>query len=191
MSDVSALRWNDLLAARWAALASRERFMVGSAIVLIFCSAVWWIGLAPAIAKLRQAREAAPQLDAQLQIMRGQAAEAGTLRAQRVLSYEEALRSLESSIKSLGAGANLTVSDSRANVSLRGVSGDALAQWLAQVRANARLVPQELRLKQSAASANPSLGAAPSAASSAQTPPSIPGVAVTWDGSIVLSLPAR
>jgi general secretion pathway protein M len=79
---------------------------------------------------------------------------------------------LEASIKTLGTGANLSVSESRANITLRGVSGDALAAWLAQVRANARLVPTELRLKKSTAGATTT-------------------AAITWDGNIALSLPAR
>jgi general secretion pathway protein M len=160
-----------LLAARWAALAPRERVLVGSAVALMTAALLWWVGLSPALKQLRQARDVAPQLDAQLQLMRAQASEAASLKAQRALSYDESLRSLENSIKTLGAGATLSISDARANIALRAVSGDALAQWLAQVRANARLVPSELRLKKSA-----------SAATSAAT---------SWDGSIVLNLPAR
>jgi general secretion pathway protein M len=157
-----------VLAARWASLALRERMLVGSSAVLIFAALLWWIGISPALKQLRQASEAAPQLDTQLQLMRAQAAEATSLKAQRALSYDESLRSLESSIKTLGAGASLNVSDARASITLRAVSGDALAAWLAQVRSNARLVPSELRLKKNATA----------------TPAS-------WDGSVVLNLPAR
>lgn len=170
MSAVKNNALTDALAARWAALAPRERVMVGSAIALIVAALLWWVGISPALKQLRQAREAAPQLDAQLQLMRAQASEAASLKAQRALSYDESLRSLENSVKTLGAGATLSVSDARASITLRSVSGDALAQWLAQVRANARLVPSELRLKKSA-------GAAPTV--------------TNWDGSIVLNLPAR
>lgn len=170
MSTVKNNALMDSLAARWAALAPRERVLVGSAIALVAAALLWWVGISPALKQLRQAREAAPQLDAQLQLMRAQASEATSLKAQRALSYDESLRSLENSVKTLGAGASLSVSDARASITLRGVSGDALAAWLAQVRANARLVPSELRLKKAA-------GATP---------------AVTnWDGSIVLNLPAR
>jgi general secretion pathway protein M len=170
MSAVKNNAVMSILAARWAALASRERVMVGSAVALMAAALLWWMGISPALTKLRQAREAAPQLDAQLQLMRVQANEAASLKAQRALSYDESLRSLENSIKTLGAGASLSVSDARASITLRAVSGDALAAWLAQVRANARLVPSELRLKKVA-------GASP---------------AITnWDGSIVLNLPSR
>ena len=170
MSVVKSNRLMDGFAVRWAALNIRERVLVGSAMALIAVALIWWAGISPALKQLRQAREAAPQLEAQLQLMRAQASEAVSLKAQRALSYDESLRSLENTMKTLGAGATLNVSDARANVSLRAVSGDALAAWLAQVRANARLVPSELRLKKAAGS----------------TP-----AATNWDGSIVLSLPAR
>jgi general secretion pathway protein M len=170
MSAVKNNALMDSLAARWAALAPRERVMVGSAFALIVVALLWWVGISPALKQLRQAREAAPQIDAQLQLMRTQASEAASLKAQRALSYDESLRSLETSIKTLGTGATLSVSDARASITLRAVSGDALTAWLAQVRANARLVPSELRLKK-AATATPAL--------------------TNWDGSIVLNLPVR
>jgi general secretion pathway protein M len=159
--------WSSV-AERWASLALRERLLIGSTAALIFAALLWWIGISPALQKLRQAREVMPQLDAQLQLMRTQASEATTLKAQRALSYDESILNLQNSLKTLGAGASLSVTEARANITLRGVSGDALAQWLAQARSNARLVPSELRLKKNA-SANPA----------------------TWDGSVVLSLPAR
>jgi general secretion pathway protein M len=156
-------------AQRWQAMASRERLLVGAAVALIVVALLWWVGLAPALSKLQQAQRLGPQLDAQLQLMRAQAQEAAALKGQRQLSYDESLRSLEASIKTLGAGATLSVSDARANVSIKATSGDALAQWLAQVRANARLVPAELRLQRTNTASD----------------------AAAWDGSIVLSLPAR
>jgi general secretion pathway protein M len=163
------------ISARWAALASRERVLVGSAIALTAVALVWWVGISPAISQIKQARNASPQLDAQLQLMRSQAQEAATLKAQRQLSYDESLRSLEASIKTLGSGAALSVNDARASIMLKAVSGDALAQWLAQARSNARLVPTELRLQKTAASTS---------AGTATT-------ATTWDGSVVLNLPVR
>jgi general secretion pathway protein M len=161
------------LAQRWAAFAPRERALLTAAAVLIVSALLWWVGIAPALSTLRSAQAAAPALDAQLQVMRTQAQEAASLKAQRSLSYDESLRALEGSMKALGATASLTVSDSRANVSLRGTSGDALAQWLAQVRSNARLVPAELRVKKAA---NPT--------PAAPTP-------TAWDGSVVFNLSTR
>jgi general secretion pathway protein M len=56
------------------------------------------------------------------------------------------------------------------------VQADALANWLAQARNNARAVPQEAHLTRSA---NPRQG------NGAPTP------TVRWDGTLVLSLPTR
>lgn len=181
----------DALAARWGGLASRERVLVGSAIALVAAALLWWVGISPALQQLRQARAAAPALDAQLQLMRAQASEAVSLKAQRSLSYDESVRSLEAAVKTLGAVANsggtLSVSDGRASITLRAVSGDALAQFLAQVRSNARLVPSELRLKLAATS----VGAAPLNATPAASAATITAAAAAWDGTIALSLPAR
>ena len=163
---------NELLK-RWSAFAPRERSLVAATLALISAALLWWVGISPALTKLRAARDAAPQVQAQLQLMRAQASEAASLKAQRSLNYDESLRALESSVKTLGSGASLSVSNDRASVSLRAVSGDALAQWLAQVRANARLVPSELKLQKSASA---------STATTAST---------AWDGQLVLSLPAR
>ncbi len=184
MSAVKNTGLIDALGGKWASLVSRERMLVGSAIALIAAAALWWIGISPALTQLRQAQAAASALDAQLQLMRGQAAQATSLKAQRALSYDESLRSLESTVKAAGgasaagAVATLAVSDARASITLRGISGDALAQMLAQLRSNARLVPSELRLKQAATSVAPA-------------PNTTTQISTTWDGTMVLSLPAR
>ena len=157
-------------AQRWASLAPRERAWIGAAVALSVVALLWWVAVAPALAKIRAAQAATPAMDAQLQVMRTMAQEANGLKAQRKLSYDESLRALEGSIKTLGAGGTVTVTDARATISLRAVGGDALAQWLAQVRANARLVPAELRLKKAASAA-------------AQN--------TAWDGSVIFNLDAR
>lgn len=158
------------LAARWRGLAVREKAGVALAGSFVLIAAMWWVGIAPALETLRAAKAAAPALHTQLQSMQAQALEAATLKAQRKLSYDESLKALELSMKTLGPGATLAVTDARATVSLRAVSGDGLAAWLAQARSNARLVPAELRLKQVAAA-------------SSQT--------IAWDGSVVFNLGSR
>jgi general secretion pathway protein M len=59
----------------------------------------------------------------------------------------------------------MTVVGDRVTVALKAMSADNLAQWLAQVRLNARALPGEARLTRNAAG--------------------------TWDGTLVLTLPAR
>jgi general secretion pathway protein M len=177
------------LAQRWASLAAREKMMVISAGLVVGLALLWWVALAPALQTLRAANAQHAQADAQLQSMRLLAAEATALRGQRVLGYEESLRNLESSVKqTFGAGATLSVSDARASLTLKGVSADALAQWLSQARINARVVPSEARLQRS----NLGVGAAASTASSATaTAATVSPAPVLWDGVLVLTLPTR
>jgi general secretion pathway protein M len=176
---------------RWASLAEREQRMVLVAGSVVGLALLWWVALAPALQTLRAADAQHAQVDAQLQAMRTLAAEATTLRSQRALGYDEALRNLENSVKqTLGTGASLSVSDTRASLNLKGVSADALAQWLSQARINARVVPSEARLQRSnaaAAAAPIAPSATPDAAASAT--PSAP--VATWDGVLVLALPSR
>jgi general secretion pathway protein M len=158
------------LSLRWQGLATRERIGVAVAAALTLVAVTWLLAVAPALQALRSAKAAAPALDAQVQSMQALASEAVTLKAQRALSYDETLKALELSMKTLGPGSTLAVNEARATVNIRSASGDALAAWLAQVRANARLVPAELRLKQAA---NPA------------------GSGVSWEGSAVFSVVSR
>lgn len=161
------------LTAQWGKLAARERSAVRAAAVLVAAALLWWILLSPALQTLRNADRQHAELDAQLQKMRSLQTEAQTLQASPKLSYDDALRALEASVRQrLGGTAQLSVAGDRATVTLKGVSADALAQWLAQARINARALPAEARLVRS-----------PTAAAGSPGP--------TWDGSLVLSLPAR
>lgn len=160
------------LQTRWVALGAREQRLVTIACVLVCAALLWWVALAPALQTLRMAPAQHALADTQLQSMRAMATEATALRLQRSLNYEESLRNLESSVKqTLGAGATLSVSDTRASLTLRGVNADALSQWLSQARVNARVVPSEARLQRSQAST--------------------PTNNATWDGTLVLTLPSR
>lgn len=159
----------------WTKLAAREQRWISIAAWLVGLAVVWWLGLAPAIKTLRAAPAQHAAADAQLQAMRAQAAQAKDLRGQRAISYDEALRNLEGSVKkTLGTGANLAINDTRANLSMKNVNADALAVWLNQARIDARAVPSEARITRST----------PASASSTAT-------VTSWDGTIVLNLPAR
>ena len=158
----------------WAQLGAREQRLVGMAGLVVGIALLWWLAIAPALTTLRTTSQQHAAVDSQLQSMRVLANQARDLRANRALSYEESLRNLESSVKqTLGSGATLAVTDNRANISLRGVSADALALWLNQARINARVVPSEMRLTRTASTA---------AGTSTVT---------SWDGTMVLTLPAR
>lgn len=154
---------------RWDTLAARERRLVGVAGVVAAAALLWWLALAPALATLRGAEQQHQALDAQLQNMLALKAEATQLQTQTSAAGEDSRRALEASLKqAFGAQASSQVAGERATVNLKRVSSSALANWLVDVRANARLLPAEVRLLRSAAPA-----------------PEF------WDGSLVLNFPPR
>jgi len=63
------------------------------------------------------------------------------------------------------------VSGERATITLKGVSANSLATWLAQARTNARALPAEARL--------------------ARSPASTASSGTLWDGTLVVNLPPR
>jgi len=79
------------------------------------------------------------------------------------------LRALNQATKqTLGSTAQVSAVAERANVTLQAARADALAQWLAQARVNARSTPLEARLTRTATPAG-----------------------VTWSGTLVMTLPQR
>ena len=163
--------------ARWNALASRERNMLLAAAVIVAGALLWWIALAPALATLRAAEGQHQKLDAQLQQMQVLQVEAMALQSQPKLTVDDAQRTLAALLKqTLPGTAQMSVVGDRATVTFKGAGADALAQWITQARINARAIPSEVRLVRSAAN---STGAPPVNRS------------VAWDGTLVLTLPAR
>jgi general secretion pathway protein M len=155
-----------MLKARWEALRPREQAMVAAAVLIVGVALVWLIAIGPALATLRNAEEQRRALDAQLQHMRALQSQAQALQSQPKLGYDEALRLLEQSVRQrLGTTARMVIAGERVNITLTGTAPDALAQWLTQVRVNARALPSEARLTR-----NP---------------------AGLWEGTLVLTLPPR
>ena len=156
----------DLLRQRWATLAPRERAMVAGACLLVGLALFWWVGLAPAITTLRSADAQHQALDAQLQQMRRLQAQARSMQSQPRQNPEDAMRQLEATIREqLGTSARYTIAGERVTLTLVSTPADALARWLTQVRSNARALPGEARLTRNANGG--------------------------WDGSLVLTVPAR
>lgn len=154
------------LRARWAALAPREQAMVAAAAALVVLALLWWVALAPALATLRTADNQHRVLDAQLQHMLRLQAQARMMQAQPKQNPDDAMRQLEAAIRQqLGTSARYSIAGDRVTVTLTNTPAPALAQWLAQVRANARALPREAKLARNAAGG--------------------------WDGSLVLTLPPR
>jgi general secretion pathway protein M len=155
-----------LLRERWAGLAPREQALVAAGGALVALALVWWILLGPAVATLRSAEAQHRSLDAQLQHMQGLQAQARAMQSQPRQNPDESMRQLEAAIRQqLGVSARHSVAGDRVTVTLTNTPPAALAQWLSQVRSTARANPAEARLTRNAAGG--------------------------WDGSLVLTLPAR
>lgn len=151
---------------RWNGLAAREQAMLAAAGGLVLLALLWWIALAPALGTLRSADAQHRALDQQLQQMRRLQAQAKAMQGQPRQNPEDAMRQLEETIRQqLGVSARYSVAGERVTVTLTNTPATSLAQWLTQVRTNARAIPGEARLTR-----NPAGG---------------------WDGSLVLTLPAR
>jgi general secretion pathway protein M len=156
---------------RWIAANPREQRLLIGAVVLVGLALVWWLLVAPPLRTLRLGKTEQGRLDVQWQKMQGLRAEALVLQSIPKISRDEALRALDAAVRQqFGAVAQLSVLGESATVTLRNAPADALAQWLPQVRVNARVVPSEVRLART------------------NTAPS--GQAV-WSGTIVMILPLQ
>lgn len=157
-------------------MAAREQRLVLVASALVVAALLWWVALAPALRTLRSAPAEHARLDAQLQQMTTLQTQAKALQSQPRASRDEALRSLETSVRqSLGANAQLQAASAGdgANIQMRAAPAENLAEWFGQARSNARAIPREAHLTRSAAATG---------ADAAK---------VRWDGTLVMSLPAR
>ena len=136
-----------------AGLQPRERRAVTLALWVVGLGLLWWIAIAPAWSTLSQAPERHARLDAQLSQMRGMAASAQALRGQtnaQPPNRDTVLRALDQATGELGATGQISVQGERATLTLNNATPEALAQWLQQVRINARLVPVEAKLNRPA-----------------------------------------
>lgn len=150
----------------WLDLAPREKLLASGAAALVLLAVVWWILIGPALTVLRTSEPQHRTLDAQLARMQALQQQARTLQGQPKQGHDESLRALEAAVQQrLGTTARTTVAGDRVTVTLNGTPPDALAAWLAEARTNARALPAEARLTR--------------------------GAAGGWDGTLVLTLPAR
>lgn len=151
---------------QWQALPRRQRLLAAIAGGLVAGAIVWWTLLGPALATLRSAPAQHQALDTQLAQMRALQAQAQAMQSMPRMGREESQRALEASVtQALGSAGRLVAGADSATLTVTGASGDALAQWLVQARANARAVPTDAQLSRN--------------------------VSGLWDGTLVLRLPAR
>lgn len=156
------------LLAQWNHLAPREKTGVALVAGLVGMAVLWWVMISPALNTWRHSQTQHKQLDAQLQNMQSMQAQARALQAQPQIGRDDALRALQAAVKQgLGAGTQISVNAERVTINLKGISGQALAQWLAQSRINAHALPTDAHLSRD--NADPT----------------------TWSGQVVMTLPAR
>jgi general secretion pathway protein M len=149
----------------WQRASKREQRMLSLAAIVLGLGLLWWVGVAPALKALKAAPAQQLALDAQLQHMKQLQVQAKDLRAVAPLTSADARSALEQSLKTLGASAQMGIQAERVTVTLTDAAPDALVQWLATVRQNARMAPKEAHLKRNTKGG--------------------------WDGALVLQLPAN
>ena len=161
----------DALRARWQALSSSEQRSLSGLAWVLCLALVYSVALSPAWQTLKHSQAQREQLSQQLAQMQALQAQAQALQQRTPLSRDEALRTLQSLSNSAGSGLQLTVQGERVSVQVKALPASALAQWLRLVRTQAQCLPVEAHLNQ---------------ASSAS-----PGAPLSWNGTLVLSLPSR
>lgn len=135
----------------WATRAPREQTALTAAAAVLGLALLWWVGIAPAWRSLQRAQVQNPLLQTQLATVRSLQAEARSLQALPPSSRAAALQALQSvSQNSLGSQATVAAQGPHAVVTVRGASPQALAQWLAQVRSDARLTPDQAQWSRNA-----------------------------------------
>ena len=157
------------LRARWIRLPGREKNGIRLAGLLVLAFLLWQFSIGPSLATLRSSNAQSKALGTQLQAMQAMQLQTQAVQKQPPLGFDEAVRALTAATKqTLGASAQLVLAGDRASITIKEASPDALAEWLAQARLNARSALIEARLERA----------------------STPGGPV-WNGVLVMGLPAR
>lgn len=138
--------WTAPWRARWRALGERERRGLAIIAWVVGLFLLWAVAIAPAWRTARAAPAQLDQLDAQLQQMQRQANEARELRAIPALGGSQAAAALRAASDGLGGAGRLQLSGDRATLTLSGVNGTQLREWLSEARSAARARPLEANL---------------------------------------------
>jgi general secretion pathway protein M len=158
------------LSARWQQLSARERALISLALACVCAALLWWVALAPALTVWRDSARQHERLDRQQDELLSLQAQARQLQSRPVLSRTESSQSLAQQTRSLLPGAQLSNLGDRSVLTLKGVSGTALAQWLTAIRQTAQATVVESQLQRSPTSTDSQ---------------------ALWDGQVVVQLPQR
>lgn len=135
---------------RFAALAPRERMLIGVASLMLAGTVLWAVAISPALRILRTAPAQLAALDADLQLAQRLATQARELRAVPPVSSEQAQAALRAATERLGGTARLATSGDRATLTLNGADGAAVLTWLSEARSGARVRVLEAQLARGA-----------------------------------------
>jgi len=160
------MAWQQTLRTRWAALAPREQRGLTLATLVVLAAAAWGLLVSPALRTLKTAAAQNATLSAELEHMQALQARAQQLQAKPVLATQDALKPLQAAAATLGKSAQLQVLGEQATLTLKQVSAQDLAPWLAP-QTLVGISPIEVHLQRDAASATP-----------------------LWSGTLVFRLPA-
>jgi general secretion pathway protein M len=138
---------DNALTRAWRGLAAREQRLLAAAAALVALTLTWLVAVQPAWRTLRSAAAENASIDAQWQAMQRQAAEAKAYRAAPPLAPGLAAQALQRATERLGSSARLSLQGDRAVLSLSGVAGSDLLQWLTEARRGARAHAVEANLR--------------------------------------------
>ncbi|MBE7424534.1 MAG: type II secretion system protein M [Burkholderiaceae bacterium] len=149
MTDAWRDQWQtarDQAAAAWRARAPRERVALAAAAAVVIVLAGWALLVAPAWATLRAAPAQLETLDAQLQQMRGLAAEVRDLRNATPVAAAQAGLAIKAAAERYGDKVRLTLQADRAVLTLVNAGPEQLRALLVEARSAARARPIEAQL---------------------------------------------
>jgi general secretion pathway protein M len=130
----------------WGGMAPRERLALSVGLVVLGAFALWLLFIAPAWRTVRDAPAQLDRLEVQLQHMQRLAADAKSLRGAPAVSTAQAVDALKAATERLGDKASILFQGDRVTLTLTGVSGEALRDWLSEARGAARARPVEVQL---------------------------------------------
>lgn len=136
----------------WRQREAREQTLLALAAVLVAIALLWLLALAPALKTLRQHDARVAQLQDSLQRMQALQAQAQALQAQAgsALDATQAQQALvQQTTAILGKQADISPRPGGASVTLRTVTPNALARWLAAIRAEAHAKVEQARIQRS------------------------------------------
>ncbi|MGQ0711381.1 MAG: type II secretion system protein GspM [Rhodoferax sp.] len=134
----------------WTARDARERSLLALALLVLGLALAWSVALSPALRVLRGHAQRVAQLEQQLTQMQQWQLQAQGLKALARPAPGAAPRALdEASKRLLGRQSHWDIRTGTASFTLRAVPAQALAQWLAAVRSDARARVLQARLQRS------------------------------------------